>query len=86
MQINGMDVPNGQVDGKIVIIADASATPGTHALQIVTRMNFNGNGLEMQRTLNLVVEAVGTRLKPLTLSRIREGSSQRDQKQKRDFL
>lgn len=58
VQINGLDIPNGQADGKIVIMAAADATPGTHVLQIVTRMNFNGNGLEMPRTMKLVVEAV----------------------------
>ena len=43
--------------GKIVVKADAKATPGTHAVIVRAKLNYNGQGLQLERPVELKIEA-----------------------------
>ncbi|MFO0977678.1 MAG: hypothetical protein U0996_14850 [Planctomycetaceae bacterium] len=54
----GLNIPDGQVQGKVEIMAQANATPGTHDCPVRIQMNFNGQNLVMDRRLKLTVNEV----------------------------
>jgi hypothetical protein len=43
--------------GKIVVKADAKATPGTHTVIVRAKLNYNGQGLQVERPVELKIEA-----------------------------
>jgi hypothetical protein len=43
--------------GTIVVKADAKATPGTHTVIVRAKLNYNGQGLQLDRPVELKIEA-----------------------------
>lgn len=56
--VQNLQLPNGQPDGKLVLNAQANATPGTHSVTVRTQMNWNGQNLQFDRTVAVTVEEV----------------------------
>ncbi|REJ88128.1 MAG: hypothetical protein DWQ34_23180 [Planctomycetota bacterium] len=58
ISIPNVQIPQGQTDGKLVVSANANATPGEHDLNVRVQMNFNGQNLTFDRPVKLTVEEV----------------------------
>lgn len=61
--VGGLNVPNinigdNQLEGKIAVQVQPNATPGAHTIVSVLQMNFNGQGLSLERSFVLQVEEV----------------------------
>ncbi|HEV7281093.1 MAG TPA: hypothetical protein VGN57_12890 [Pirellulaceae bacterium] len=61
--VNGVQIPNaaigaGQIDGKLEITAQPTATPGDHLVTVRFQMGFNGQQLTFDRQLTLTVVEV----------------------------
>jgi len=54
----GLNVPDGQSQGKVEVTAQPTATPGTHDCAVRIQMNFNGQNLIMERRLKVTVNEV----------------------------
>lgn len=54
----GLNIPEGQAQGKVEVSAQPNATPGTHDCSVRIQMNFNGQNLVMDRRLKLTVNEV----------------------------
>lgn len=50
-------IEKGKNEARLTIATDAKSKPGTYAIELVTRMNFNGRPLERRDTLQLTVSA-----------------------------
>ena len=51
-------IPGAQADGKLILSAQANATPGNHSITLRTTMNFNGQPLTLDRVLTVNIEKV----------------------------
>ncbi len=58
LQIQNANIAQNQTDGKITVTAQPTATPGDHTVTLRGTMNFNGQGLTMERKLVLTVVKV----------------------------
>jgi len=58
LQIQNLNIAQNQTDGAITITAQPTATPGDHTVTLRTTLNFNGQGLTLDRTFVLSVEKV----------------------------
>lgn len=61
LQPQNPTIAQGQTQGKLTFAAQPTATPGTYAVTVRTLMNFNGQPLQFDRTLNLTVEAAAAK-------------------------
>ena len=48
--------PAGQLDAKLIVQAAATATPGTHAINIKAVAPFNGQQLVVEQPVTVVIE------------------------------
>ena len=51
-----MQLATGAESGKIVVKADAKATPGTHAVIVRAKLNYNGQALQIDRPVEVKIE------------------------------
>lgn len=58
LQIQNVNLAANQADGKIQITAQPTATPGDHTVTFRASLNFNGQGLTLDRTFVLSVQKV----------------------------
>ena len=58
LSIPGVNIAENQTDGVVKIAANASATPGEHAMTFRLQMNFNGQNLILDHPLKLTVVKV----------------------------
>jgi hypothetical protein len=58
--VQNLQLQNGQADGKLILNAQANATPGVHSVTVRTQMNWNGQNLQFDRTVTVTVEEVKT--------------------------
>ncbi|MCA9172976.1 MAG: PPC domain-containing protein [Planctomycetales bacterium] len=58
LQIQNLNIAQNQTDGPVVVTAQPTATPGDHSLTLRVTMNFNGQGLTLDRQVVLTVEKV----------------------------
>ena len=58
LQIQNVNLPANQAEGKIALTAQPDATPGDHTVTFRATLNFNGQGLTLDRTFLLSVQKV----------------------------
>ncbi len=58
LQIQNVNLDANQTEGKITIMAQPNATPGDHAVTFRADLNFNGQGLSLNRPFVLAVQQV----------------------------
>jgi hypothetical protein len=58
LQIQNVNLDANQTEGKILITAQPTATPGDHAVTLRANLNFNGQGLNLDKGFVLTVEKV----------------------------
>jgi hypothetical protein len=58
VQVAPVAIPAGANEAKLVVQAAANATPGDHVLRVKARMNFNGQGLEIEQLVTIAIQEV----------------------------